>query len=688
MHRQAPTSTALAAAIAALVAMSPSAPSAAAPLGILTEQHYRDRFTEFGDDYNPQWTGEVARLKQKPKGVRDRGTRSVEPGRKPGVTIGGSNGFGGSSRGDYNSDSFTITALGPTSEVYASDLDTGRLLNPFVVANTPNPDILANIDTRRSDTELNHVDRVRVNTKAKAKLDGVKTDADNGTGWRSRDLHRFSEVLLQQPNGKDKVLANASAVAEPDIQGSGNSGRVSAYVTAHKSASGKASASATSQDITTYDIARTQLLSIGGVVSVKGGGGVRLDVVDLNANRTVYSWTSDTLPRDGEYYVELYSGIDAGPALDTDADLAVRVVADAGLSAKANNRNIKGQTAAAEYQFWVNTFTPREYVAPQWEYVRTEVMIDGVATQTHAFTDIPSEDQTLRQGGTLVRTGGDERRAPGTVYDALPYDPDSLGTADYVGAYSLDATIRSALNDTLAAARITPTQDGRYFLSFEENIVVGMPNPLNKRVYENGSYNYYDAEDVAALTFDLYDALLALGYDAAGLEAALLLDADNQSLTYIDTRLDLLDPNSVQPDALDVNLVEVSGPLDWLWQPLDVSGFIQGNWLLTREEVMPTAEEALDSYVDRWNLTDLGGARSTRLATSLTISELNDAGVGAGSSSAPMAIGQQLPEDLTINGSAALLASADPVVNPTPTAAAGGLAGLVVLLRRRRVGRG
>ncbi|MEO0966094.1 MAG: hypothetical protein AAFY08_13375 [Planctomycetota bacterium] len=666
MHRQVPTSTALAAAIAALAATSPCAPSAAAPLGVVVDETRKGDFTTFTGDFSPQWYGDIARVKEKGNGYK---LKSPKPGVVRGLTPGVSTSYyAGSVTYDGSISSFDSVMFALfTQSAYDnwSQADVSRLGTPFRIQVEPSADLLNGDDADTDYQSFDYLDydsRQVTTTLAKVKLDGVKAKASDASRSASNDhdLYRFSEVVLEQSNGKDQRLANASAVAEVEYFES----RVSASALAQPDAKAKASARGVAQEAQTYDIARTQVVEVNGWVNVRGGGRVNVELVDLNAGETLVSWTSDTLPADGRYDVDLLTAIDAGDGRDGVADLEIRLSTDAAANAKAKSSKVR-VVSAAEYGFSERFHTPSGYVAPQWTYTPASwTALNG-----------PNAGETASVGETIVVTGGPGGDLPGPVWQALPFDPATLGTDDYVGPYALAESIRAQLDGPLAEAMLTPTRDGKYFVSFGDDVIAS-PDGITR-----------------GHMIDLFNALIAQGFETQEVAQALLIDLaaspDHPEPSYLSEQAVALDgPQANQ--LVDVLLVEAEGPTDWLWEAIEFD-YTPGEWSLTREEYVPSAEEALATYaaengIDLGVVTDevVAGPTGTRLAVSLTDEMLG------GSSTPPafLAIGQQLPEDLTINGSAALLASADPVVNPTPTAAAGGLAGLVVLLRRRRVGRG
>ncbi|MEM0915698.1 MAG: hypothetical protein AAGK09_13975 [Planctomycetota bacterium] len=685
MHRYRPTPTALAAVLGTLAV---AGSSAAAPIGVVVDESRRGDFNNFGNVYNPQWIGDVAWLKEKGKGVKAKQVHAGVDRSTPGRTVPGSNGFSGTresaasyAAADFNADiGFFYSTPG------WSTVDTRRLLNPFRVEVDPSADVIGDADVELSFDFIDSTAHLATTTKARAKLDGAKgkagtADTADVTNTLHDGLHRFSEVVLDQKKGKDRVLANGSAVAEGDYI----EGRASARVVGQPDAKGKASAHGVIQATQTYDIVRTQVLELNASVNVRGGGRVNLELVDLNADQTLVSWTSDRLARDGRYDIDLLTAIDAGDGRDGVADLELRVSAVAAASGKAKSSKLS-ELAAAEYSISDALHDPSGYVAPQWTYTPASwTALNG-----------PNAGQTVSVGEAIVVTGGYDGDLPDTVVQNLPFDPATLGTDAYHGAYVLHPDIRAALSGPLADALLTPHGDGKYFVSFGDDVVV-QPSSPSGLIIDLSSldpslvdlFGLTPAADAAAADrpeygdvrghlLDLYDALIAQGFAVDDVAAALLIDPDTEDLSYLRDSALALDGRD-EGEYVSVRLVEAFGPVDWLWEPLEISDYEPGYWALTREEVMPSAEEALAAYA---------------LEHGIDLAIADDIGIGHSSLSAgtrlavSLAIGEQVPEDLSIYGSAWMTSSADPVVNPTPTAAAGGLAGMVLLLRRRRLGRG
>lgn len=669
VHRLCSTSTVAAAAMTAL-ATCPTAPTAAAPMGVVVNETRTGTFTTFSDDYNPEWLGDVARIKEKRSGFKLKSTRNgVSRGGRPltpGTIIGG--GFGGSSSSGDGVSSGSILDFSVVRPGW-TQVDTSKLLNPFQAAVDPDAKILDGADTGPSFDFVDYDNRLVTSTKATAALDGAKAKAkaNDATSSLEEGLYRFSEVLLEQRNGKDKVLANSSAVAEAG----GYGGRVSAQVIGQPNAKGRGTANAVAQEAQTYDIVRTQIVDVNILANVRGGGRLNLELVDLNTGESVLSWTSEELTRDGKYEIDLVTAVDPGNGRDGVADLEMRVSADASATGKAKSSKVR-VLSAVEYTWYDRYSMPSDYVAPQWTYTPTAWQAD--AGPISAATFLSADDEAAAEI-PIVRTGGAEGDLPTTVWDRLPFNPATLGTDAYQGAYVLADAIRAELSGPLADAVLTPRNDGKYFLSFGEDVVV------DDNIYAFDGRAY---EDVRGHSLGLFDALIALGFSEDDVATALLVDSDTDGLSYLSGQAMALDGH-LKGELVNVQLVEALGPIDWLWQPLEVTDYRPGYWELTREEYMPTAEEALATYAAE-NGLDLGGpaeAGAVAAAIALTDAMLDDPFAMSAPAPEMLSIGAGLPEDLSIYGTASMLASAAPVSNPTPTAAAGGLAGMTLLLRRR-----
>ncbi|MEO0587879.1 MAG: PEP-CTERM sorting domain-containing protein [Planctomycetota bacterium] len=289
------------------------------------------------------------------------------------------------------------------------------------------------------------------------------------------------------------------------------------------------------------------------------------------------TWDSAALKRDGRHEIKLTAAVD-GTGFDPDSpyahdDYEVRVRTTAHAEAKSKRgKKSRSATSAVEYSLPVSFTEPVNYQADQWTY-RAPRWTDAFGNEHVA--ESTESGGAIRDGYIFEAVQG--RETPGDITSRLPFDPETLNTDAYNGAYVLSDDLLAVVTDDVGEARLTPRGNGQFWLTFGDN------------VYSTRR----DGDRIVSEVFDdlalgLIDAIADLGFGRTAAEAALNFDADTQTFQTGSTGVLSILAN---PKAILVDHAFSS-----LWQPLATS-YTPGYWEKTADEWIPTAEEAMAAYL-------------------------------------------------------------------------------------------
>ncbi|MEM6334437.1 MAG: PEP-CTERM sorting domain-containing protein [Planctomycetota bacterium] len=574
-------------------------------------------FTQFVREFEPDWVGSASIIRDRGNKTKVKSAREATRNRiegLPGTTIPDSGGFGGSANL-----SILAASFGAADGVFFDNIilnDSGpsttvdELLNPFTYSLSSAP-ILDDIRSKPTPWIYGSEQfESRIQSYARAKFNGERSINEFDSGWVRDAQTSFTEVLLnERRRGKKRVsiLANGSNHAEgSEVWGSDYlEGRVSAYALADKDARSRATATSQTRQTDTFDVRRTQMVYINGYVNLTGDADVDVELVHIESGESVFSWDASHLGN-GQHDVRLVTALD-GVAFDPDNpdvanDYEVRITASATASAKSKfGRKTRSDTSAVEYSLPLYNDDPVNYRTAEWTYraprwtdaLGNAHIADATRGSNHNPAPVPDGYTIGGAHGALFN--------PGTITSRLPFAPETVGTDAYSGAYALSDDMLAIVSDDLAAARLTPRENGQgFWLTFGDAITADVADDGTR------SGDVLDhAEDllnvIAALTGDRLTAEAALSYSDAAFrlsDTGLLSEPVPDLSSFLVSLFtnNTSSSNRSTPYTDDDYGIVIDEALASFWQPLAVS-YTPGFWEKTADEFIPTAEEAMAAYL-------------------------------------------------------------------------------------------